>query len=157
MATDLSYIRRIKDPVLLGNIIDNANKKWFGEGHQKAREVRYEAYDQLWTVLAERNAIPDTLEWDLWIALAAYESILSDKNKRKSYAVKLRQKIKRSSIFQAACGAVLKGGSSYGFKKLLEMDRLDASFERIVLKHRTEFPANVVEMAEKTLKSVGDI
>jgi hypothetical protein len=154
MPSDLSFIKRINDPIILGNLIDNANRQLGGERRDEALRTRKEAYDRLWDVLASKNAPSNTLEWDLWVALSAYESLLSFKNGRKSYARRLRQKIKKSDIFEAACGAVRKGGGSFGFRYLVDMNRLDASFESVVLKHAHAFPEDVVERAKKTLDDV---
>ena len=154
MARDLSYIERTNDPVLLGNIIDNSRKEKPGVTKEEAIEARKRSLAQLWKVVANNNAPLTSLEWDLWYALAAYESLLGFKNGKKSYARRLRQKIKRSDIFEAACGAVRNGGGSFGFRHLVDMNRLDASFESIVLKHADAFPADVVERAKRTLEEV---
>lgn len=154
MARDLSYIERINDPVLLGNIVDNSFKDKPGITTEERAEARQRALHTLWQVVASRNAPLTSLEWDLWYALAAYESLLGIKNGKKSYARRLRQKIKRSDIFEAACGAVRNGGGSFGFRYLVDMNRLDASFERIVLKHADAFPDDVVERAKRTLAQV---
>lgn len=154
MARDLSYIERTNDPVLLGNIIDNSRKEKPGVTKEEAEEARKRSLVQLWKVVANNNAPLTSLEWDLWYALAAYESLLGFKNGKKSYARRLRQKIKRSDIFEAACGAVRNGGGSFGFRYLVEMNRLDASFESIVIKHADAFPDDVVERAKRTLAQV---
>lgn len=154
MARDLSYIERTNDPVLLGNIIDNSRKDNPNISKEESDEARKRSLGQLWKVIADRNAPLTSLEWDLWYALAAYESLLGFKNGKKSYARRLRQKIKKSDIFEAACGAVRRGGGSFGFRYLVEMNRLDASFESVVLKHAHAFPNDVVERAKKTLDEV---
>lgn len=154
MARDLSYIERTNDPILLGNVIDNSKKEKTTFTEEESIEARQRALGQLWKVVANRNAPLSSLEWDLWYALAAYESLLGFKNGKKSYARRLRQKIKKSDIFEAACGAVKKGGGSFGFRYLAEMNRLDASFESVVVKHADAFPADVVERATRTLKEV---
>jgi hypothetical protein len=154
MARDLSYIERTNDPVLLGNVIDNSRKAKTGFTKEESEQAYKRALEQLWKVVANRNAPLTTLEWDLWYALAAYESLLGFKNGKKSYAQRLRQKIKRSDIFEAASGAVRRGGGSFGFRYLVEINRLDASFESVVLKHAHAFPEDVVERAKMTLDEV---
>lgn len=152
MAKDFGYIERTTDPVLLGRIVDNTYQMKNSFTEEEAQEVRRRALVQLWKVIAGRNAPLTTLEWDLWYAFGAYESVLSINKGKKSYAKRLRQKIKKSDIFEAACGAVRRGGSAFGFQTLLDMNFLEASFERIVLKHAHAFPEDVVERAHQTLK-----
>jgi hypothetical protein len=149
MSDDLDFIERIVDPEEIGALIDNAIKLVETKNDERAQRAIPRSYNRLWQVVADENAIPDTIEWELWYALAAYESVLSLKNRKKTYAVRLKQKIKREDIFEAVCGAVRKGSSSYGFQKLAEMKRLDASFEEVVVRHPEEFPEDVVAQAKK--------
>ena len=151
MADDLAFIERMVDPEKIGDLIDNAIRLVETKNDPKAQRAIPRCYNRLWYVVADDNAIPNTVEWELWYALAAYESVLSLKNGRRTYAVRLKQKIKREDIFEAVCGAVRKGPTSFGFQKLVEMKRLDASFEEVVVRYPKEFPDDVVAQAKKSL------
>lgn len=152
MADDLSFIEALEDPEKIGDLIDNAKRLIEIRNDQRAQRALPRSYSRLWHVVASQNADPDSIEWELWYALAAYESVLSEKNGKKTYAVRLKQKIKRDDIFEAVCGAVRKGSNSFGFQKLVEMNRLDASFEQVVVRHPEMFPDDVVAEAEKSLR-----
>jgi hypothetical protein len=151
MSDDLLFIEKMEDPEKILSLIYNAQKRINTQNDERARKALYRSYNRLWQIIANYHAQPNTIEWELWYALTAYESALTEKNGKKTNATYLKRKIKKEDIFKAVCGAVMKGPNSFGFKKLAEMDRLDASFEEVVVRHPKEFPKDVVAQAKRSL------
>jgi hypothetical protein len=58
--------------------------------------------------------------------------------------------IKNTDIRTAVYVVVLKGNTD-GFNLLREWDRLDASFEYVILKYPSKFPEGVVAAAKRNL------
>jgi hypothetical protein len=122
--------------------------------NQAAWEALNPAYTKRWTMVADKNAEPGTIEWKLWFALAAYESVLTRKNrltKKTTYAARLRQKIKRVGILKTVSDAVRNGPNSPGFQVLADWRRLDASFEKVVVTNPQHFPNDLVDQAKASL------
>lgn len=92
----------------------------------------------------------------LWIALYFYEYIRTEERGKTFSSTYLRQKIRRTGIFQAVSDAVLKGKKTIGLQALVVRKRPEASFEAVVLCHKSSFHPDVVNAAERTLAEFGN-
>ncbi len=140
----------------LKTIISNA-KANIADGRAVAlsKEVLCAAVSRYWEISAAKHDAGAAVDRALWEALYAYEYLMSAEAGRSYRATYLRRKIAQTDIVTAVSSSVLKGSKAAGLQSLRDMDRLDASFEAVVLKFRSAFPANVVESAQKTLSEFG--
>jgi hypothetical protein len=122
---------------------------------ETSRQVLDAAASRLWELSAAKHDGGAAVDRALWEALYAYEYLMSDEAGRSYRATYLRRKIVQTDIVTAVSGSVLKGGKTTGLQALRDMGRLDASFEAVVLKFRSTFPADVIEAAQKTLSEFG--
>jgi hypothetical protein len=140
----------------LKTIISNAKANIAaGRDVSLSKEVCDAAVSRYWELSAAKHDAGAQVDRALWEALYAYEYLMSAEAGRSYRATYLRRKIAQTDIVTAASGSVLKGGKAAGLQALRDMDRLDASFEAVVLKFRSAFKAAVVEAAEKTLSEFG--
>ena len=146
---NVSKPRTLKD---LKNIIKNAKADLTaGKDTENAQKVHDAAVGRYWKVSAAKHDTDVALERALWTALHAYEYLKSQGKARSVQATYLRRKINNTDIVTAVSGAVLKGGKTAGLQALRDMDRLDCSFEAVVVKYADSFDGDVVAAAKRTL------
>ena len=122
-----------------------------GKDVATSQKVHDTAVGRYWELSAAKHEAGADVDRALWEALYAYEYLKSEENKRPTRASYLRRKIADTDIVTAVSGSVLKGGKTTGLQALHDMDRLDVSFEAVVIKHASAFAPAVVEAAKKTL------
>jgi len=148
----LNFIQRCTNPNELRKMIRNAQSaiQSGGQNLDSANDNLIAARDRLWVVSAEKHKPTDDIQRALYIALYAYESVLSEGKNKIIYARRIRNKINEVGIVEAVTNAVLKGNTQ-GLNKLKEWDRLNASFEAAILNHQTLFSAEIVAAAKRNL------
>ena len=149
----LNSIKKCEDPLLLRSMIRNAKKEISTQGHNmiQANQILISARDRLWQVCASQENPKDYIERALWVALYAYEYVKSDVRGRSTRATRIRNSIKLLDIKSAVSKVILRGNTQ-GLNLLKEWDRLDVSFEAVVVKYKSKFPENVVNAARRNLE-----
>ena len=136
----------------LRNIINNATADLAaGKDFAHARLVHDAAIGRFVEISATSEEARSEVDQALFTALYAYEFLRSQEKGRTTRSTYLRRKIKDTDIVTAVSGSVLKGRKTSGLRSLLDMDRLDMSFEAVIIKYETEFDPAVVTAARKTL------
>ena len=150
----LSSIKKCEDPLLLRSIIRNAKKEISIQSHKmiQAHQILISARDRLWQVCASQEKPKDYIERALWVALYAYEYVKSDVRGKGTRATRIRNSIKLLDIKSAVSKVILRGNTQ-GLNLLKEWDRLDVSFEAVVIKYKSKFPDNVVQAAIRNLET----
>ena len=148
-----NFIQRCTNPNELRKMIRNAQSviQSGSQDLQSANDNLIAARDRLWVVSAEKHKPTDDIERALLVALYAYENVLSDAKGKQVYARRIRNKMNEVGIIAAATNAVLKGNTQ-GLNKLKEWNRLSASFEAVIIKHKSKFSADVVAAAKRNLE-----
>ena len=148
----LASIKRCNDVKLLRRFINNAKNTISNDGAdlRTANKILTAARDRLWEVRADLENPKDAIERALWVALCAYEYVRSEIKNKNVRAGRIRTLIKNTDIRTAVYVVVLKGNTD-GFNLLREWDRLDASFEYVILKYPSKFPEGVVAAAKRNL------
>jgi len=121
-----------------------ANAKRLGR-----KDVDDLAFRQLCRV--EGRKFDDPLESEFASVMRALEEALTDERGKTTRLSRTRQKLGRVGVRQTLIDLALKPSPSVGFLKLLELGMADMSAEALILKHRAEFPAEVVEAARRRL------
>lgn len=155
-ANALAFVEKCKTPRELRNIIDNAQAQLAaGKDVATAQKVHDAALGRYWEMSAAKHGAGAAVDQALWTALHAYEYLKGHEKGKTSRATYLRRKISQTDIVTAVSGSVLKGGKTSGLQALRDMDRLDASFEAVVVKYAGSFAPEVVAAAKRTLAELG--
>jgi hypothetical protein len=112
------------------------------------------AEEKYWTLSASAHNAGVEVDKALWTALKDYEALRSELNGRRFRSSYLRRKIASTDIVTSVSDAVLKGSKTIGLKSLTELDRIDGSFEEVVIKFAKSFDLKVVEAAKATLRHI---
>ena len=148
----LANVDKCKTLKELRNVIDNAKGSIaVGKEVGLSQKVHDKAVDRYWEMSGSRNKTENPVERALWTALAAYEDLKSGDSGRPIRATYLRRQISKSDIVTAVSSSVLKGNKTSGLQSLQRMNRLDASFEAVVVKYPLAFDPAVVQAAQRTL------
>ena len=148
----LANVDKCKTLKELRNVIDNAKGSIVvGREVELSQQVHDKAVARYWEMSASRNEAENAVERALWTALAAYEYLKSEDRGRSVRATYLRRQIKKSDIVTAVSSSVLKGSKTSGLQSLQRMNRLDASFEAVVVNYASAFDPAVVQAAKRTL------
>lgn len=148
----LAILDKCKTLRELRNMIDNAKGSIAaGKEVELSQKVHDKAVARYWEMSGSRNGTDNAVEQALWTALAAYEYLKSEDRGRSVYASYLRRQIKKSDIVTAVSSSVLKGSKTSGLQSLQRMNRLDASFEAVVVNYASAFDPAVVQAAKRTL------
>jgi hypothetical protein len=148
----LAIVDKCKTLRELRNMIDNAKGSIVvGKEVELSQQVHDKAVARYWEMSASRNEAENAVERALWTALAAYEYLKSEDRGRSVRATYLRRQIKKSDIVTAVSSSVLKGSKTSGLQSLQRMNRLDASFEAVVVNYASAFDPAVVQAAKRTL------
>lgn len=148
----LAHVLKLESLKALQTVIDNAKASIAaGKDVVTSQRVHDTAVGRYWELSAAKHDAGADVDRALWEALYAYEYLKSQDKGRSSRATYLRRKIAQTDIVTAVSASVLKGGRTTGLQALHDMDRLDVSFEAVVIKHASAFAPAVVEAAKKTL------
>jgi hypothetical protein len=148
----LANVDKCKTLRELRNVIDNAKGSIVvGKEVELSQQVHDKAVSRYWEMSGSRTDTDNAVERALWTALAAYEYLKSDDMGRSVRATYLRRQIKGSDIITAVSSSVLKGSKTLGLQSLRRMNRLDASFEAVVVNYASAFDPAVVQAARRTL------
>lgn len=150
---NVAKCKTLKD---LKNLIDNAQTQMaVGKDVETAQKVYDAAVGRYWEMSAAKHEAGAAVDRALWTALHAYEYLKGQEKGKTSRATYLRRKISQTDIVTAVSGSVLKGDKTSGLQALRNMDRLDASFEAVVVKYADSFAPEVVAAANRTLAELG--
>ena len=122
-----------------------------GNDTPAVRSMLAAAEDKYWNVSASRHGAGVEVDKALWNALEMYEDLRSRETGRRFRSTYLWRKILRTDIVTAVSDAVKRGRKTIGLKSLEDMDRIDVSFEEVVVNFKHAFREDVVEAAEFTL------
>ena len=155
-ANALANVEKCKTLSQLNNVIKNAKADLAaGKDVATAQKVHDAALGRYWEMSAAKHGGGAAIDQALWTALHAYEYLKGQEKGKTSRATYLRRKISQTDIVTAVSGSVLKGGKTSGLQALRDMDRLDASFEAVVVKYADSFAPEVVAAAKRTLAELG--
>ena len=144
---EIKKIFKIKNPAVLKQKMKNSADLIANQIDVLNNKEIYAASRYRYFYLSAMNENPENIvEYELWVALYAYEEVLFEKHNKNQKAAKLRQSIERRGIIETAKRSVLKGGTS-GFFNLVRSGHVDASFEIVVLKYPSYFDAETVSAA----------
>jgi hypothetical protein len=94
------------------------------------------------------------LEADAFVAVYAYEALLTRKNGRKTRATATWHAIKRYGIVDAIQRTVNRPTDAESYKALHEMGFGDFAFEALVVRHEASFSADAVRVAKARLAEI---
>lgn len=125
-----------------------------GRNTATVQKILDAAEDKYWRLSASAHGAGMEVDKALWTALTDYEALRSELSGRRFQSSYLRRKISRTDIVTSVSDAVLKGSKTVGLKSLTALDRIDGSFEEVVLKFSDSFDQKVVDAAKSTLQRV---
>ena len=114
-------------------------------------ELEELALRRLYALLPSAQA--GTLEHDVWQSIHGLEDTLGRERGRITRLSRTRQKITRDGEAKTVADLVL-GKPSDGFAMLIERGLVDLTFERVALRHRERFDADVLAQAEQRLAEI---
>jgi hypothetical protein len=141
-----TFIAHCEEPDKLRELIKNARAR-------KQQDVADAAFKKLVSLVpsCERG----TVAYDLWRTVYAFEHLLTEERGRTTRLARTRQKIARVGELQTLADWAIGSNETDGFRMLLERGLPELTGEAIVLRHATEFSANVVEAAKRRLCNAG--
>ncbi len=98
-----------------------------------------------------QRAEAGSVEERVFESLRVYRALLKHKHGRNQAAGYTERDIQQLGPLEALIRTIRKGKKTDGLKLLAEHDRLDCAYERIAIDHAAEMPADVVELAKRTL------
>jgi hypothetical protein len=104
---------------------------------------------------AEKDDPNDPLIKDFYETLAAYEQLLTEKNRRVTPAARTRQKIANKGVYQSLVEWTRGKIETNGFKLLVEAHLPEYTGEYLVVRYADRFPADVAALAKERLTSHG--
>ena len=148
---EIKKIYKIKDPNIARQKMYDAEELIYQDIDILDNKEIYAASRYRYFYLNAMQQSPaNIVEYELWVALFAYEEVLFQKHGMNRKAAKLRQSIERRGIIATAKRSVLKGDTS-GFKNLVQLGHVDASFEIVILKYPSFFDKETVDAAINNL------
>ncbi len=142
----LTVIETLDDPAQLRGLIANAKR-------QKSVAVERAAFARL--CLVQPEAIPGTVEHDVWQSIHALEQMKREEKGKTIRLTRTRQKIARDGEAKTAADLTLKSKPSDGFFDLIELGYPELTFEAVVLRHPDTFDAKVQNAARTRLEGAG--
>jgi hypothetical protein len=133
------------DPKQLQTLMKNAKQ-------QGRDDVYFEALRRRCELLGLNY--DDPLERDFYSMLAAYEELLSEKNKRRTAASRTRQKLKDKGVVECLEDWARGYTETEGFKLLTQAGLTELTGEYLVTKYPDRFTAEAVRRANARLKNV---
>ena len=142
----LARIELMDDPARLRTLIANARA-------QGSAVVEAAAFDRLCFVQPE--ATPGTVEHEVWQAIHALEEMLGEERGKTVRLTRTRQKIARDGEAKTVSDLARSAAPAKGFDLLRERDRLDLSFEAVILRHPKTFDGPETSAARDRLEEAG--
>ena len=137
-------VKRIKTPekcdIFIKNALAKNNKDLANQARLRAVQLRAEEYGA--KTIAEKEALE---------AVYAYETVLSEKNGKKTRASRTWQMIKRRGIIDAVERAVNRTVETQGYRALIEMGLEDFAFESVILRNPEAFSKSAIEISKKRI------
>lgn len=146
MTRILELIGNCDDPEKLRSWIRNARDK----GEPRVADA---AFRRLVSVLPKEK--PGTVEHDFWQTIYAFEHVLSEERGKTTRLARTRQKVARVGETQTLQDWAMSTNSTDGFTMLLERNIPELTGEAIVLRHASQFDAEVVAAARRRLEGAG--
>ena len=87
--------------------------------------------------------------------LAAYEQLLTEKNGKNTAASRTRQKLANKGVRQSLIEWARGKTETNGFKALVDAGLPEMTGEYIILRHKDQFPSDVIDLARERLASHG--
>ncbi|MEZ0259752.1 MAG: hypothetical protein ACAH80_02005 [Alphaproteobacteria bacterium] len=140
------FISKLTDPDEIRTVMDNAKSK-------NRMDVYWVAFRRFCEVGGKDYSEP--LYQDFYAMLAAYESLLTEKNDRKTPASRTRQKLARHGVQKCLEDWAMSKTATQGFTLLVENKMPQYTAEAVVVKHADKFPQEVVAAAQKRLIANG--
>ena len=97
----------------------------------------------------------DPLHRDFYETLAAYEQLLTEKNRRTTRASRTRQKLKNKGVVQCLEDWAVSSAPTEGFDLLVKNDMAELTGEYLVLKYPDHFSSKAVAAAKTRLEHSG--
>ena len=142
----LSNIGNCDDPALLRRYMKNAK--------DRDMNVVYEAaFERL--IAVQPSVQVGTVAHDVWRSVHALEEIRTEEERKTVRLSRTRQAIRNKGEIRTVLDLVRKRTASSGFCMLKQRDRLELSFEALVVAREEYFPADAVRMAGARLESCG--
>ena len=126
---------------------------------QRAREHnRPEVYEAVfrrmcWLVGNSNDDPNDLLVRHFYETLAAYEQLLTEKNRKTTAASRTRQKIANKGVHQSLIEWTQGKTETNGFKVLVDAGLSEYTGEYLVARFAERFPADIVKLARDRLSS----
>ncbi|MHB2210618.1 hypothetical protein [Methylobacterium sp. CM6257] len=118
--------------------------------------VYQDVFRRMCAISGHENDDPDDpLVRDFHATLAAYEQLLTEKNRRNQPAGRTRQKIKNKGIVQSLIDWASSSAETPGFTLLVEAGLPEFTGEYVVVRHPHRFPPEVVFKARARLDAHG--
>ncbi|WGM37518.1 hypothetical protein [Caulobacter sp. NIBR1757] len=138
----LAFIAKSESPSDLKRLINNAEA-------QGQPEITSAAFRRLVSLVP--GEMPGTLEHDFWSSIQAFEQI---KSAAAGKTIKLgytRRMVRDKGIKATLTNWALSTKKTEGFDTLIELGMPELTGEAVVLRHRGDFPVDVIEAATKRL------
>jgi hypothetical protein len=142
----LEFTARCEDPEKLRGIVKNARERG-------APELADAAFRRLISILPQER--PGTIEHDFWQTIHAFEHALTEERGKTTRLTRTRQKVARVGVVKTLEDWALSRTKTDGFKMLLERGMPELTGEAIVLRHGSQFNAQVIIAARERLESAG--
>ena len=142
----LDNIASCDDPASLRRYMKNAR--------DRDMELIYDAaFERL--IAVQPSAEVGTIAHDVWRTIHALEEIRTEEEGKNIRLSRTRQAIRNKGEIRTVLDLVRKSKPSSGFEMLKQRDRLDLSFEALVVAREEHFPADAVHKARSRLEGVG--
>ena len=142
----LENIAHCDDPAKLRRFMKNAQR--LGED-----EVYDAAFQRL--IAVQPSAEVGTVAHDVWRTIYAFEELRREEAGKRILLSRTRQAIKKKGELRTVLDLVRKSQASGGFDMLKERDKLELSFEALVIARAEHFPSDAVDKARARLEAVG--
>jgi hypothetical protein len=117
-------------------------------------EVYDAAFRRMCQLVGSANDDPnDPLVRDFFETLAAYEQLLTEKNRRTTSASRTRQKIANKGVYQSLIEWTRGKTETNGFKLLVEAGLAEYTGEYLVARYAGRFPNDIVALARDRLET----
>ena len=124
---------------------------------EKYTELVKQARKRAIELRASSHQAQDIVEYELYLALYAYEDVLSKKNNRRTRASRTWPMVNRYGIKGAAEKAVNRNIDAMGYNVLVEMGYKELTFESVIAKYPGSFSKEAVDQANNRLEELKKI
>lgn len=96
------------------------------------------------------------VERECWVAIYAYERVLSQARGRNIRAARTLQMIRRHGMIETVERTVKRKDDPTGYTRLVDLGLQDYSFEAVVLRHPNAFSNHAVERSKERLRKLAE-